>query len=255
MTRGLPTNVQPVAEYLSVNHGRYLRNATFEQGTTCSTCATPVNHALDTFCPQCRNLSESVSPVADRVGLMIYAVQYDTQAYRLVQQYKGDFPGPDHVLVMRSLLALGLRGHAGCDLKLAGFERSDMGWAVVPSSKGRDTLATLVRGLARRPEDQVRLDVASHPFEKHMFRPENFVAPIGTRMPRHVLLIDDSWVSGANAQSAAAALKHAGAQDVSIFAVSRVLKPTYEPTKNFLAASSQQWFNTAMCPWTGATCP
>lgn len=255
MTRSLPTNVQPVAEYLSANHGRYLRNAAFIQGTTCVICATPVNHVMDVHCPQCRNLSATIDTVADRVGLMIYAVQYDTQAYRLVQQYKGGFPGPDHLLVMRSLLALGLRGHVECDLKLSGFERRDMGWAVVPSSKGRDILPSLVRGLARRPEDQVSLSTASRGFEKHTFRPENFVVPAETSIPRHVLLIDDSWVSGSNAQSAASALKHAGVQDVSIFVVSRVLKPTYEATERFLAGPDHRTFDVSICPWTGTACP
>lgn len=255
MTRSLPRNVQPVADYLSANHGRYLRNAAFIQGTTCAICATPVNHVLDTHCPQCRGLTDSTSTAADRVGLMIYAVQYDTQAYRLVQQYKGGFPGADHLLVMRSLLALGLRGHVECDLKLSGFERRDMGWAVVPSSKGRDVLPALVHGLARRPEDQVSLSAASHGFEKHTFRPENFLVPADSNIPRHVLLIDDSWVSGSNAQSAASALKHAGVQDVSIFVVSRVLKPTYEATKRFLATSDHRNFDVSICPWTGGMCP
>lgn len=255
MTRDLPTNVQAVAAYLSTDHGRYLHNATFTRGTTCTVCATPVNHALDACCPQCRQLTGSAYSIGDRVGILIYAVQYDTQAYRLVQQYKGDFPGPDHVLVMRSLLALGLRGHVECDLKLSGFRPREMGWAVVPSSKGRNTLSRLVRGLAARPQNQVPLDVARHGFEKHTFRPANFTVPAGTPVPRHVLLVDDSWVSGANAQSAAAALKLAGAQDVSIFAVSRILKPTYEPTKRFLSAFGQRSFDSSICPWTGAECP
>ncbi|MFD6140045.1 ComF family protein [Promicromonospora sp. NPDC060271] len=255
MTRDLPSSVQPVAAYLSADHGRYLLNAAFNTGSTCSICSTPVNHVLDAYCPQCRQLTESADSICDRVGILIYAVQYDTQAYRLVQQYKGNFPGPDHILVMRSLLALGLRGHVECDLKLSGFAPREMGWAVVPSSKGRDTLTTLVRRLAARPETQVPLDVTPHGFEKHVFRPANFVVPPGTDVPRHVLLIDDSWVSGANAQSAASALKLAGAHDVSIFAVARVLKPTYEPTKRFLSEFGQRSFDPSICPWTGNVCP
>jgi glutamine phosphoribosylpyrophosphate amidotransferase len=40
-----------------------------------------------------------------------------------------------------------------------------------------------------------------------------------------VLLIDDSWVSGASAQSAAAALKLAGARRVAIVVLGRHLDP------------------------------
>ncbi|WP_125776600.1 ComF family protein [Antribacter gilvus] len=255
MTSQLPANVQAVADYLTAFHSGYLHNVAFSPGITCAVCGTPVNHALDSRCPPCRgHLAESTS-IADRVGLMVYAEQYDAQAYRLVQQYKGDFPGPEHILVMRSLLALGLRSHVACDLKLAGIDYSNMGWAVVPSSKGRDVLTKLVKGLARRPEAQVPLVAVGDGFVKHSFRPENFLVPHGVEVPEHVLLIDDSWVSGSNAQSSAAALKRAGARDVSVFAVARVLKPTYEPTKRFLADRGHPDFDPARCPWTGKDCP
>lgn len=44
----------------------------------------------------------------------------------------------------------------------------------------------------------------------------------------HVLLVDDTWVSGTSIQSAAAALKGAGAASVTGLLVSRLLKPDYD---------------------------
>jgi hypothetical protein len=41
-----------------------------------------------------------------------------------------------------------------------------------------------------------------------------------------VLLLDDSWVSGASAQSAAAALKRAGARHVAVVVLGRHVDPT-----------------------------
>lgn len=44
-----------------------------------------------------------------------------------------------------------------------------------------------------------------------------------------ILLIEDTWVSGANAQSAAVALKGAGATQVTVLTVARMLDASYTP--------------------------
>ncbi len=63
-------------------------------------------------------------------------------------------------------------------------------------------------------------------------RRDGFVVP-GDRRPcvrgRHVLVLDDTYVSGARAQSAAAALRLAGAASVQIVAGGRVLRPDRVP--------------------------
>ncbi len=46
---------------------------------------------------------------------------------------------------------------------------------------------------------------------------------------RRALLLDDTYVSGARAQSAAAALRRAGARSVVIVVVGRVLRPDRSP--------------------------
>jgi hypothetical protein len=67
----------------------------------------------------------------------------------------------------------------------------------------------------------------------HM-RPERdgFVVPAGRRsavLGRHLLVLDDTYVSGARAQSAAGALRLAGAASVQIVAAGRVLRPDRVP--------------------------
>lgn len=251
MTRQLPESVRPIGDYLVDQAGLYLRNVVHAPGSTCDVCATPLNHTLDRVCSTCARHEASGLPLADRVASLVYAA-YDTQAYEVVRRYKSDLPGEDALRVMAMLLALGLRGHIDCDLAQAGV--STCGWCVVPSSKGGTTLGGLVRGLARRPELEVRLSV-SDSYQKRVLRPDNFLIESATTLPEHVLVIDDSWVSGANAQSAAVALKTAGVRDVSVLTVSRVLNPGFDATKRFLRAAGPLVFDPNICPWTDGACP
>jgi hypothetical protein len=205
---------------------------------------------LDALCQECQGHLRAELPLADRVGVLIYAEKHDSQSYKVVRQYKGPNPGPDVERVMMSLIALGLRGHVECAMRMSG---TPTGWAVMPSSKGRMRLGEIVRGMTRRPDDEIRLGTARD-FEQRRLRPDNFVIE-SDHVPERVLLVDDSWVSGSNAQSAAAALKQAGAKDVSVFVVARVLDPTYPATKRFLAARGRPAFDATICPWTGGACP
>jgi predicted amidophosphoribosyltransferase len=53
-----------------------------------------------------------------------------------------------------------------------------------------------------------------------------------------VLLVDDSWVSGASAQSAAAALKLAGAARVAIVVIGRHVDPSDPRSRDLVRALS-----------------
>jgi hypothetical protein len=80
--------------------------------------------------------------------------------------------------------------------------------------------------------------------------------PPDAHVPEHVVVIDDAWVSGSSAQSLAAALKGAGAEQVSILALARVLSPDSSPNRPFLrdvlGSLSYHW---TICPWTQRDCP
>ncbi|WP_344104576.1 hypothetical protein [Myceligenerans crystallogenes] len=184
------------------------------------------------------------------MGVLVYAEEYDSQSYKVVHQYKSSNPGREVKRVMEMLVALGLRGHIECVMNLSG---RSIGWAVLPSSKGRTRLGEIVRSIARRPDGEVRLAV-SPDFQRRRLRPENFVVK-SADVPQHVLLVDDSWVSGSNAQSAAAALKRAGAVEVSVFTVARILDPGYGATSRFLKTHGRPAFDPVKCPWTGGACP
>jgi hypothetical protein len=85
--------------------------------------------------------------------------------------------------------------------------------------------------------------------------PDKFVA----RHPdvvagRHVLILDDIWTTGSNAQSAALALRRAGAAAVSVMVVGRWLNPSYPTTNTFIHSHLDATFDPRTCPVTGRPC-
>lgn len=87
-------------------------------------------------------------------------------------------------------------------------------------------------------------------------RLQDWECSAAARMPEHVLLIDDSWVTGAHSQAVAATLKSAGAREVTIFTVARVLHPDWPANKEFIRTRfAGPGFDWTRCPWTGGGCP
>jgi hypothetical protein len=154
VTHQLPPRVVRIGRALQVEAGSYLHSTVLEPGKTCAVCAAPVDGYE--FCIPCRDHRRSGYVLADRVGSLIYAVEPDSQAYRLVRNYKAPRPGLSHEGTMLALLAIGLRGHHSCAEKMANGLRS--GWAVVPSTRGRMKLHELVAGLSTRPDAEVPVE-------------------------------------------------------------------------------------------------
>jgi len=254
VTRSLPDRVKPVADYVVRTAANYLWNTIREPGLTCPVCSAPIGAGYP-LCVSCSRHAASPHARADRVASLIYAVKPDTQAYKLVRNYKADAPGPSLLDTMSALLAIALLGHGACDAKLAGT--SDIGWAVVPSTQNRvraQPLRTLLLDLAK-PGYEISLTPTAAVSEPRSLRPENFAVTAGQRAPDHVLVIDDSWVSGGHAQSVASALKSSGVADVSIFTVARVLDPQWLPNADFIKERLLGVFDPLICPWTGGDCP
>lgn len=81
---------------------------------------------------------------------------------------------------------------------------------------------------------------------------------IRTSFPRgrHVMVLDDTWVSGGHAQSVALALKRAGAAKVSILVIARWLDMRDYRTKCvYQTRIEPRPYNPNICPWTGGSCP
>jgi hypothetical protein len=138
---------------------------------------------------------------------------------------------------LRGLLLLFLHDHGSCAWRRAGTAGPVL-LAVVPSGAGRQGPHPLLRMAV----SCIRLPVVPlairHGQQGRDLNVERFFVPSAER-PRlagtDVLLLDDTWVSGASAQSAAACLKLAGATRVVTVVLARLLRAE-DPRAAALAA-------------------
>lgn len=253
MSRVLPANVQAVADELESASGSYLQSTLRATGLTCDVCGTPVASPY-TRCLHCRSHASSGYPLADRVGSLIYAIKPDSQSYLLVYNYKTAAAGPSLEPQVLALLGLGLRGHTECAATLAGANST--AWAVVPSTKGRTKLHDLVSRMAHPDAREIKIDFTGPARSDRFLHPDLWTVNASGQRPEHVLLVDDSWVTGSHAQGAASALKLAGVPQVSVFTIANVLDPHWGPNPGFINDRlTTSAFDKARCPWTGTDCP
>jgi len=191
----------------------------------CRTCRGPVRPGY-ARCYQCgRHRREAGGLLADAVTPISYAVRGGPLAADL-WRYKSPAAGAAAARArLRVLLLVFLRDHGECVWREAGMARPDM-VAVVPSGRGRPgphPLRELTAGYLSLPAAglSVRQGAAVRGREMNIawLRPDHPVRGAS------VLLIEDTWVSGGSAQSAAAALKLAGAARVAVVALGRHLDP------------------------------
>jgi predicted amidophosphoribosyltransferase len=132
-----------------------------------------------------------------------------------------------------------LDAHEECLVAWLGIDRFDVTTSV-PSTSGRrnhplkDVVADIVSGTEERYEDLLtlaRTDLDPREDAADRFRARKSLD--GAR----VLILDDTWTTGAKAQSASAALKAAGAGTVAVVTIGRWFNPTYNPT----GADAREW--------------
>jgi len=203
----------------------------------CRICCGPTGGAAAAVCFACRS-------VGRRLGLPLAPVfpvrlcPLPGPLYTVLMGYK-ESPvsearrrfGP----MVRALLDGFLGAHAPCVAAAAGG-RPTLVLPVPSSSRPGGSPLNRVEGLAPAARDRLggaawspHLLARTGAPVGHM-RPDAraFAVPASSRPAlagRRVALLDDTYVSGARAQSAAAALRRAGATSVVIVAVGRVLRP------------------------------
>lgn len=249
-----------IGESLSATAGGYLRNTIRKPGVTCRVCASPVTEYPT--CWACSRHLDSGETLADRVATMVYATEggrstYADQTYVAMYGYKGANPQLPHVQLVRSLVALGIGGHLICAHRMSGLPT--LRWSSVPGTghqRSEHPLHQIVAPMFSSPEFEVPLTMCTGATKGRALQPENFRVEGPVDGSTHVVLIDDSWVTGGSAQSAAIAVRRAGAGSVSILALARVLNPGFGPTSAFLRSSwARQDFDYRICPWTNGQCP
>jgi hypothetical protein len=230
----------------------FLRNVVREPMRTCQVCATPVGGYP--LCWRCRD-HQSFSGLADLVVPLAYAID-GTESAAVVRNYK------NHPLrrerercgsIVGEVLRLGMTLHKRCIGAVAGQPVSAR--VVIPSLTSRlgthpmtsvaESLG-LVGDVALRPALDTRCDRV---VDSNKFTVEGAVTG------RHILVLDDVWTTGSNAQSAALALRRAGAAAVSVMVIARWLNPRHPLSPRFIREHLRDHYNPLVCPVTGDRCP
>lgn len=142
--------------------------------------------------------------------------------------------------------------HERCLAHASGVKEFTLATTVPSSSQIADLahplneLASMVGLLHGRQERVLRRSVA--PAAAHEFNPGKYEA-LRDVSGQVVLLIDDTWTKGANAQSAAAALKAAGAEAVAAVVIGRYVNRGWRQNDRHLRSLPQPfvWTTCALC--------
>jgi hypothetical protein len=190
------------------------------------------------WCYQCDLArSEAGGLLADVVVPLGYAVRGGALAEDL-WRYKSERAGAaESAERLREMLAAFLCGDAESVWRAAGMPLAGpSAVAVVPSGQGRPGAHPLV-SIVRSCVDLPMLGLSIAPEVIHgrgvtvdWLRVDALVAGAD------VVVVDDTWVSGGSAQSAAVALKLAGARRVAIIVLGRHVNPTDPRSADFLDA-------------------
>ena len=193
-------------------------------------------------------LADIVVPVSYSVAGTGYA--------RALWRYKSD--GCDQDAAGRALLAMllvFLHDHGRCIWTRARMA-APAHVAVVPSGRGRPgthPLRALVQPyLALRWADLTVC--AAEPVQARDLDPGRFRAG-GRLAGANVLLLDDTWTSGSSAQSAAIALKRAGAGGVAVVTLGRHVNPRERTAGSLSAVLARRSFRPDLCAVHGTEAP
>ena len=233
----------------------YLRNVVRELGATCRVCATPVNGFA--WCWRCRR-DRSIRGLADAVAPLSYAIA-GTRSAALVRDYK-NHPAravreADSLIVGR-VLSLGIALHERCLGVAVGLPVTVR--VTIPSLTCRPGVHPFWR--IARAIDGVGDDVALAPranalCDRKISADKFALVPDVSLDGQHVVVLDDSWTTGSNAQSAVLTLRRGGAAAVSVIVVGRWLSPHFGTTADFVRTRLDQTYDPRSCPVTGGPCP
>jgi phosphoribosylpyrophosphate synthetase len=188
-------------------------------------------------------LADLVVPIAYSVGGTGYATalwQYKSAAADAASRKSAR-------AALRLILLAFLHDHGRCLWSCAGVA-APTHVAVVPSGRGCGGTHPL-RSLAGSYLTLPWADLVTRPGEPALGRDLQVgrFRAAGRLTGATVLLLDDTWTSGASAQSAAAALKLAGARSVVTVILGRHLNPSDPKLNSFIAALAAYPFRQDAC--------
>lgn len=250
-----PDPTRSTAEIVAAVGGGFLRNTVRLDRQTCAVCTTPI-HPGHTVCYQCRQHQRSGHRLADLVVPLVYGVA-TAQSGWLMHSYKSAAPGPTDRRRLRLLLALALTLHRPCIDRVVGVPVTV--WTSLPSTRGRageHPIHAIARSADPAPNEVVlrpdpHCTAPGREFASGRWQVEQPDLVAG----RHVLIVDDTWTTGAKIQSAATAFRTAGASATTILVLARWLEPSFGDNEAFIKYCLSADYDPFRCPVTGAACP
>ena len=211
----------------------------------CALCRGPVRPGF-ARCYQCAR-HDLLGPdlLADTVVPISYAVKGTAFAASLWRYKSWPAPNLTAQTSMLALLLAFLHDHGSCVWRQAGMPAPGR-LAVVPTGCGRPgphPLLALSAPFLRLPVTRLVIRPGEQGRDPN---PNRFSAERSTA-GASVLLLEDTWVSGASAQSAAAALKRAGARHVAVVVLGRHVDPADELGGPLAARLAPAPYNAAKC--------
>jgi predicted amidophosphoribosyltransferase len=144
-----------------------------------------------------------------------------------------------------------LHQHEHCVAAAAGLSGFDVVTTVPSGDRERDKDHPLRRLVGERvdataPRHERLLIRSDQPVQSRRFDPRRF-SPLGRIDGATVLLVDDTWTTGASAQSAAASLRRAGATSVAAVAIGRYVNRDWHDNDRHLERLSFDWDACPAC--------
>jgi adenine/guanine phosphoribosyltransferase-like PRPP-binding protein len=246
-----PLQVDPALAHAA---GGYLRNVIRRPGITCRVCAGPVG-GYDR-CWRCEQVRR-IGGVADVVAPLSYAIA-GTPSGALVRDYK-NHPVRSvreyHSAFIKEIVWQAITRHECCIGRAVGLPVSRR--LVIPSltsRPGRHPFAELTQAMTATGDTAALLPAPDAQCDRAIN--DKFVlAPAARLDGQHVMILDDVWTTGSNAQSASLAVRRAGAAAISVMVVGRWLSPDRQRTADFIATRLHRDYDPDICPVTGAECP
>ncbi len=212
---------------------------------SCDVCRGPVRPGF-TRCYQCgRHDLLGHGLLADAVVPISYSVRGTAFAEDLWRYKWWRAPAASAQASVLALLLAFLADHGACVWRHAGMPPAGR-LAVVPTGSGRPDphpLLRLVSPYLRLPACPLAFRPGRQGRDLDLDRFRAGPIPPGAS----VLLLDDTWVSGASAQSAAAALKQAGARRVAVVVLGRHVNPDDPAAGRLLAGLAPARYDPSAC--------
>lgn len=214
--------------------------------SVCVVCRRDTNRF--TRCFHCnRHHAGFQGEVADVVVPIAIAVKGD-QLARELWRYKNSDVGKerrDFTNGLAFVLAAFLSRHEDCLARAVGIDRFDLVTSV-PSTRTPEPLAEVLGRQVGRTRARFATALRADAPNNDELDPTT-VTLIGDVAGRSILLVDDTWTTGASLQSAAVALRRAGAVTIAGLVIGRHFDPNHERAGAYLEKVRSQPFDWDVC--------